>query len=126
MINAARNDGFALTIRQGLAGQIDFMFDSAASVPHIKAGRLRAYAVVGPSPLAALPELRTLAELGVPRMDAASGWHGLFAPAATDTAIIHKINGAVVKILQTQAMQARIAALGAEPAWSSSDALARQ
>ncbi len=109
-----------------LAGQIDFMFDSATSVSHVKAGRLRAYAVVGPNRLAALPELRTLAELGVPGMDAASGWHGLFAPAGTDAAIIHKINGAVVRILQTPSMKARVAALGAEPAWSSGEELARQ
>ncbi|MFM9884757.1 MAG: Bug family tripartite tricarboxylate transporter substrate binding protein [Burkholderiales bacterium] len=118
--------GIGPALNDLVAGQIDFMFDSATSVSHVKAGKLRAYAVVGPNRLAALPELRTLAELGVPGMDAASGWHGLFAPAGTDAAIIHKINGTVVRILQTPSMKARIAALGAEPAWSTSEELARQ
>ncbi len=118
--------GIGPALNDLLAGQIDFMFDSATSVSHVKAGKLKAYAVVGPNRLAALPELPTLAELGVAGMEAASGWHGLFAPAATEQAILQKLNGAVVKILQSEAMKIRIAALGAEPAWSSREALAHQ
>ena len=109
-----------------LAGQIDFMFDSATAVGHIKAGKLRAFAVVGPDRLPALPHLPTLAEVGVTGMEAAAGWHGLFAPAGTDLAITQKLNALVVKILQTDAMKTRVAALGAEPAWSTREELARQ
>jgi tripartite-type tricarboxylate transporter receptor subunit TctC len=109
-----------------LAGQIDFMFDSATAVAHIKSGKLKAFAVIGPNRLAALPELPTLAEVGVAGMEAASGWHGMFAPAGTDTAITQRLNTTVVRILQTDAMKARVAALGAEPAWSTREELARQ
>ena len=118
--------GIGPALNDLLAGQIDFMFDSATSVAHIKAGKLKAYAVVGPNRLATLPDLPTLAELGIAGMDAASGWHGLFAPAGTDARIVQQLNRVVVRILQTEAIKGRVAALGAEPAWSTSDALSRQ
>lgn len=118
--------GIGPALKDLLAGQIDFMFDSATAVAHIKTGKLKAFAVVGPNRLAALPHLPTLAELGVAGMEAASGWHGLFAPAGTDQAIAQKLNTSVVKILQTDPMKARVAALGAEPVWSTREELARQ
>ena len=117
--------GLAPALNDLLAGNIDFMFDSATSVPHIKAGRLRALAVIGPNPLPALPEVKVLAAYGIAGMDAAAGWHGLLAPAGTPNEIITRLHSEVVKILDTSRLRERISALGAEPASSTPAEFAR-
>jgi tripartite-type tricarboxylate transporter receptor subunit TctC len=118
--------GLAPAVNDLLAGQIDYMFDSATTMSHIQAGRLKALAVIGPNRLPALPEIKTLAELGVHGVEAASGWHGLFAPAGTPAEIVNKLNAALQPILTSDAMKQRVIALGAEPASSTPDELARR
>jgi tripartite-type tricarboxylate transporter receptor subunit TctC len=108
-----------------LSGQIDFMFDSATTMSHIQAGRLKALAVIGPNRLPALPEIKTLAEHGIQGVDAASGWHALFAPAGTPPEIVAKLNAALQPILASEAIKARIVALGAEPASSTPEQLGK-
>jgi tripartite-type tricarboxylate transporter receptor subunit TctC len=108
--------GLAPAVNDLLAGQIDFMFDSATTMSHIQAGRLKALAVIGPNPLPALPELKPLSAFGIKGVDAASGWHGLFAPAGTPTEIVDRLNSALRIILDTAALRERIVSLGAEPA----------
>lgn len=117
--------GLAPAVKDLLSGQIDYMFDSATTMSHIQAGRLKALAVIGPNHLPALPDIKTLAEHGIQGVDAASGWHGLFAPAGTPAAIVDKLNAALVAILSQPAMRERIVALGAEPASSTPDELAK-
>jgi tripartite-type tricarboxylate transporter receptor subunit TctC len=92
------------------------MFDSATTMSHIQAGRLKALAVIGPNPLPALPELKPLSAFGIKGVDAASGWHGLFAPAGTPAEIVDRLNSALRLILDTAALRERIVSLGAEPA----------
>jgi tripartite-type tricarboxylate transporter receptor subunit TctC len=118
--------GLAPAVNDLLAGQIDYMFDSATTMSHIQAGRLKALAVIGPNRLPALPEIKTLAELGVHGVEAASGWHGLFAPAGTPPEIVNKLNAALQSILVSPAMKERVIALGAEPASSTPDELAKR
>jgi len=118
--------GLAPAVNDLLAGQIDFMFDSATTMSHIQAGRLKALAVLGPNRLPALPEIKTLAELGVPGVEAASGWHGLFAPAGTPPDIIKKLNDTLQPILTSQAVKDRVIALGAEPASSTPEELGQR
>lgn len=115
--------GLAPAVNDLLAGQIDYMFDSATTMSHIQAGRLKALAVVGPNRLPALPEIRTLAELGIQGVDAASGWHALFAPAGTPPEVVAKLNGAMQPILASEAIRVRIVSLGAEPASSTPEQL---
>ncbi len=110
--------GLAPAVNDLLAGQIDYMFDSATTMSHIQAGRLRALAVIGPNRLPALPEIKTLAEHGIEGVDAASGWHALFAPAGTSADVIDRLNAALLPILRSPAMRERVIALGAEPASS--------
>ena len=110
--------GLAPAVNDLLAGQIDYMFDSATTMSHIQAGRLRALAVIGPNRLPALPEIKTLAEHGIEGVDAASGWHALFAPAGTSADVIDRLNAALLPILKSPAMRERVIALGAEPASS--------
>jgi len=110
--------GLAPAVNDLLSGQIDFMFDSATTMSHIQAGRLKALAVIGPNRLPALPEIKTLTEYGIQGVDAASGWHGLFAPAGTPAEIVDKLNAALQPILASDVIKARIVSLGAEPASS--------
>jgi len=118
--------GLAPAVNDLLAGQIDFMFDSATTVPHIKSGKLKALAVVGPNRLAALPDLKVLSAYGIKGMEIASGWHGLFAPAGTPPEIVARLNAEAVKVLAMPRIKERISALGAEPASSSSADLAKR
>ena len=117
--------GLAPAVNDLLAGQIDFMFDSATTMSHIQAGRLKALAVIGPNPLPALPQLKPLSAYGIMGVDVASGWHALFAPAGTPTEIIDRLNAALQPILASAALKERIISLGAEPASSTPDQLAR-
>jgi tripartite-type tricarboxylate transporter receptor subunit TctC len=118
--------GLAPAVNDLLSGQIDYMFDSATTMSHIQAGRLKALAVIGPNRLPALPEIKTLAELGVPGVEAASGWHALFAPAGTPPEIVNKLNAALQPILASAAMKDRIIGLGAEPASSTPNELGKR
>jgi tripartite-type tricarboxylate transporter receptor subunit TctC len=118
--------GIAPAVNDLLAGQIDFMFDSATTVPHIKAGKLKALAVVGPNRLAALPDLKVLSAYGIKGVEVASGWHGLFAPTGTPPEILARLNSEAVKVLAMPKIKERISSLGAEPASSSSAELAKR
>jgi tripartite-type tricarboxylate transporter receptor subunit TctC len=89
-----------------------------STVPHIKAGRLRALAVTGKQRSRAFPDLPTIAESGLPGYDV-SAWYGLLAPAGTPRAIVDKLNREIRKALQTPDMLQRLAADGSEPVASS-------
>ena len=117
--------GLAPAVNDLLAGQIDFMFDSATTMSHIQAGRLKALAVIGPNRLPALPQIETLAEHGIKGVEVASGWHGMFAPAGTPADVVSQLNAALQPILATADIKQRIVALGAEPAACTPDELAR-
>jgi tripartite-type tricarboxylate transporter receptor subunit TctC len=117
--------GLAPAVNDLLAGQIDFMFDSATTMSHIQAGRLKALAVIGPNPLPALPQLKTLAAYGINGVEVASGWHALFAPARTPAEIIDRLTAALQPILASAAIRERVISIGAEPASCTPDQLAQ-
>ncbi len=116
--------GIAPAVNDLLAGQIEYMFDSATTVPHIRAGKVRALAVIGPNRLSSLPEVATFKELGMPGMEAAGGWYGIFAPAGTPRDIVQRLNQEVVRILRQPNIRERIAAMGLENATSTPEELA--
>jgi len=94
-----------------LAGQVQAMFDSTpSSVPHIKAGKLRALAVTTATRAEVLPEIPILADF-VPGYEA-SGWLGFGVPKDTPAAIIDMLNREVNAALADPAIKARIADLG--------------
>jgi len=97
-----------------LAGQIDFMFDSGTAMSHIQAGKLRALAVIGPNRLPIFPDVPTFKEAGVDGMEVAAGWHGIFAPAGTDPAIVDRLNAEINKSLRSAAMRERMNSMGFE------------
>jgi tripartite-type tricarboxylate transporter receptor subunit TctC len=82
-----------------LAGNVSFMFDSiAASMVHVKAGKLRSLAVAASQRVPALPDLPTVSEGGVPGYDA-DNWFGLFVPKGTPAAAIGRLNDETAKVL---------------------------
>lgn len=99
-----------------IAGRVSMMFpDMASSLPHVRAGRLRALATVTlgeRSPTA--PELPTVAETVLPGLHVV-GWIGLFAPAATPEPVAERLSQEVLKVLDTAEMKEGIARIGAEP-----------
>jgi tripartite-type tricarboxylate transporter receptor subunit TctC len=91
------------------------MFDGIATMnPLIRAGRVRAIATTGTSRSTLLPELPTVAE-ALPGY-AQIGFNGLLAPTGTPRHIVERLNGAVNRILETPAITAAFAQLGAESA----------
>jgi tripartite-type tricarboxylate transporter receptor subunit TctC len=107
-----RTVGQAVT---GLLGnQAQFMFVvSPASVPQVKAGRLRGLAVTAMKRSSAMPELPTMIEAGVPDFEALA-WNGLLVPAKTPRDIINQLQAESAKSLKLPDVQERIAALGFE------------
>lgn len=97
-----------------IAGNIDLMFDQAAnSLPQLRGGRIKAYAVTARTRLVAAPEIPTVDEAGAPGLYIAI-WHGLWMPRGTPKTIITKLNAAVMEGLADSAVRKRFADLGQE------------
>jgi tripartite-type tricarboxylate transporter receptor subunit TctC len=97
-----------------LGGRVMLTMDSVLqALPHIKAGKLKALAVLGPKRIAALPDVPTVAEQGLPGYSL-TNWFGLLAPAATPSEIVLKVNSDVVKILREDEVRRRISEMGAD------------
>jgi tripartite-type tricarboxylate transporter receptor subunit TctC len=95
-----------------LAGQVNMMFDNIpSSLPHIKAGKLRALATTGAKRDPALPDLPTIAEAGVPGYESGV-WFGIAAPAGTPKEIIGKLNAAAVQGARSPEFGKRMKDLG--------------
>ncbi len=97
-----------------LAGQVDLMFDGlGSSMPHIKAGKLVPLAVTSDKRSFALPDVPTLAEVGVKGYDAKT-WYALWAPAGTPREIVQRMQQEVAKALASRELVDTWASLGAE------------
>lgn len=107
--------GGAAGLADLMAGQVQLMMESLNSItPHAKAGRVRALGVSGPRRSAALPDVPTIAEAGVPGYEATT-WNGIVAPRGVPKAVVAKLNAEINQALQAPALRQRFAALGAEP-----------
>ena len=97
-----------------ISGQVSLMFDATTSVmPHVKSGKLRALAITSAQRNAALPDLPTVAEAGVPGFESAL-WIGLFAPAGTSREIITRLNTEANKVLARNDVRDAFAQQGTE------------
>jgi len=95
-----------------VAGQIDLMFDqSSNSLPHVRGGKIKAYAVTAKARLGSAPDIPTVDEAGLPGFYIAV-WHGLWAPKNTPKDIVAKINTAVVEALADPRVKQRLGDLG--------------
>ena len=97
-----------------MAGHIDIMFDQVSnSLPHARAGKLRAYAVTAKTRLQAAPDIPTVDEAGLPGLYIAI-WHGLWVPRATPREVVAKLNAAAVEALADPAVRKRLGDMGQE------------
>lgn len=85
------------------------------SLPHVKAGKIKAIAITSRSRFAGAPEIPTVAESGWADLET-SYWIGMLAPSRTPVELIGKLNREVTGILQSAAMRELLLAQGAEPA----------
>jgi tripartite-type tricarboxylate transporter receptor subunit TctC len=106
--------GAAPAMQDLVAGQIDLLIiGTAAALPQLRAGTIKAYAVTTSYRSPAAPDIPTVDEAGLPALHIL-GWYGLFAPKSTPKSVIAKLNSAVVDALADPAVRSRLADLGAE------------
>jgi tripartite-type tricarboxylate transporter receptor subunit TctC len=107
--------GAAPAVQDLIAGQVPSMFlDLAAGIQHVKAEKVRVLAVASAKRLAALPDVPTLAEAGVPDCEAYA-LQGIAAPAGTPRPIVDKLNALLVRAVASPAVVTRFGELGVEP-----------
>ena len=100
--------GNAPAITAAISGEVPLSFGNvAASVPHVKGGRLRALGVGSLQRSAVMPGIPTVAEAGLPGY-VAGAWYGLLAPAATPRAIVDRLGSELVRILKMPDVQQRL------------------
>jgi tripartite-type tricarboxylate transporter receptor subunit TctC len=98
--------------RQDLvAGQIDLLIDTPDSLPLVRAGNIKAYAVSSDARLETASDIPTFRELGLPALSW-SPWTGLFAPRGTPSDVVGRLNAAAVEALADPAVRSRIDGLG--------------
>ncbi len=108
-----KGTGPALTALLG--NQISVLFSTYASaLPHVKANRLRAYAVTSTKRTTTLPEVPTVAESGVPGYEY-STWYGVLVPAGVPAPIIQRLSQATRSVLDTPDIRTRYLSLGMDP-----------
>jgi tripartite-type tricarboxylate transporter receptor subunit TctC len=109
--------GSAEAVTEVMAGRVDYYFSPIAPViGQIKNGQLVPLAVGSPKRAAALPDVPTTAEAGVPGSEF-NFWIGMMAPAKTPRDIVERLNAEVIKALNTPEVKERFATLGAD-AWT--------
>ncbi len=99
-----------------LAGNVDVMFGNPTSlVAHVKSGKLRGLGVMHSKRNAALPEVPTAQELGLPELSNVVEWYGVVVPAATPEPIVRKIGADVIKVMNMPDVRERLAQIGQTP-----------
>src|SRR5690242_5822377 len=107
-----KGGGPALT--DTIAGQVQMNIGSAVqNVPHVRNGKLRALGVGGPHRLAALPDVPTFAEAGLPGAEA-TNWWGIVAPAGTPADVVQRLQGEIGAIVDSPETKKRFELEGAD------------
>lgn len=127
----ARIDATAVAYKSGpqavtelLGGQVQLMInDIALTLPHIKAGSVKPYAVTSAKRSSVLPNVPTLSEL-LPEPLEFFGWTGFVAPVGTPPAVVTRLNAVMNEILKSEEMLAFLANMGADPVMHSPEQLA--
>jgi tripartite-type tricarboxylate transporter receptor subunit TctC len=116
--------GVNLAMQDVLAGNVHLVFIGIpAAAPHIKAGKLRALAVVAPQRSSALPDVPTVAEAGLRDFEVTT-WYGILAPAGTPQSVVRRLNAELVKIMHAPEMKEKLTATGTEPLTSTPEEFA--
>ena len=102
--------GAAPAVQDLVAGHVTMMFDILTlAVPQVTAGKVRALAVAAPQRVAALPDVPTMAEAGLPQLEGGP-WFGLLVPAGTPRAVVDWLNGEARKAFEAPDVRERLAA----------------
>ena len=108
-----------------LGGHVDMVIAGLATVgPHIREGKLRGLAILGPDRSSALPQVPTAAQAGFAWLQVRS-WYIVMAPAGTSRAIIERLNPAVTRVVRSPELKERLAQLGFVPMTGSPEDAAR-
>ena len=109
-------------LQQLMGGHIAIMFDGiVTSMPQIKAGKIKAFAVAAKTRSTHLPDVPTMAELGYADIDFGN-WLGVVVNSAMPAALVDKINAATLKAAMAPKVKDRLSAVGLEPNTSLSSA----
>ena len=107
-----------------LAGEVQVLFGSiAASMPHVKSGRLKAFATTGLRRSKVAPELPTMIEQGFPGFDVGS-WYAFLTPANTPPSIVRRLRDESLKVIAMPDVQQALSRQGLEPETSTPQELA--
>jgi len=107
-----KGGGPALT--DTIGGQVQMNIGSAVqNIPHVRNGKLRALGVGGKNRLAALPDVPTFAEAGLPGAEA-TNWWGVMAPVGTPAAALDRLQKDIAAVVESPEMQKRFQLEGAE------------
>ena len=107
--------GSAPAMTDLLGGQIDIMWDlQVTAISQIKAGKVRPLAITSVKRSASLPEIPTMAELGMSN-NTVSVWHGVFGPAGMSKAIVDKLNTSIVSLVKSPQVIEQLQGLGVDP-----------
>ena len=105
-----------------ITGEVAMYFPGVPVVlPMIQAGRVKALAVTSAKRLAALPNVPTIAESGLPGYEVIL-WYGFFGPAGLPSEVATKIHGDLARVLKMPDVQEKLAGLGVEPVGSTPEA----
>jgi tripartite-type tricarboxylate transporter receptor subunit TctC len=106
--------GAAPAMQALVAGEIDMIIDDpTSSLPQVRAGTIKAFAVTAKNRLAAAPDIPTVDEAGLPGFYF-SRWHALWVPKGTPKDVIAKLNAAVQVALAARSTRSLLADLGQE------------
>jgi tripartite-type tricarboxylate transporter receptor subunit TctC len=107
--------GSAPSLTALISGEVAASFANIPAISaHVKAGRLRPLANLGPKRSDQLPQVPTMKEAGIPGVEVVV-WYGIFAPAATPHEVVAKLGDAIARAARSPDMRKRLQDLGAEP-----------
>lgn len=117
--------GTAFSTQDIIGGVVPMgILDTAAALPHLRSGRLKALAVLSGKRVAALPEVPSFEEVGVKGVDV-SAWQGLFVPKGTPEPIVQRLTTETLKALAQPDVKTRLEEFGLEVVPTDGPTLAR-
>ena len=104
-----------------VGGQVDFAFPTtAAALPYVQQGRLRALGITSPQRSQAYPNVPTISEAGVPGFEV-MGWYGVLGPARMPKEVAATLSNELARLVKRSDMQTRLRNAGAEPVGSTAE-----
>jgi len=111
--------GTGPALQDTIGGQVQLVFGAIpTTLPHVKAGRLRALAVTTAKRVQAAPDLPTVAESGYPGYEV-TNWHGMVGPKGLPKEVLERLNREINEIIQSADMKKHMETEGLEPAGGS-------